>query len=73
MNDFMEAITDDFYLYMPIFMAHEFGHAAGLWHSPGVSDGMNATIASDAENLNDNDKNAMKALYDDHTAHTVSP
>ena len=72
-NDFTVAEGNFKTLYMPIYMAHEFGHAAGLWHSPDASDGMTARIAEDARNFNDNDKNAMKALYGDHTVHIVSP
>ena len=69
-NDFMMAMSDENLLYMPVFMAHEFGHAAGLWHSPGsTSDAMTAKIKHDTENLNSNDKNAMKAIYEDHTSH----
>ena len=69
-NDFARAQTNSHLLYMPVFMAHEFGHAAGLWHSPGsTSDAMTARIKHDTENLNSNDKNAMKAIYEDHTSH----
>ena len=65
-NDFMIAMSDESLLYMPIFMTHEFGHAAGLWHSPDSSDAMTAQIAQITKNLNDNDKNAMKAVYENH-------
>lgn len=68
-NNFRIASGNANMLYMPIYIAHEFGHAAGLWHSPGTSDAMTATIASNTENPNDNDKKAMKALYNRHTAH----
>ena len=68
-NDFTTASKDGGLLYMPIYMAHELGHAAGLWHSPGASDGMTANIASSTQKLNSNDKNAMKALYDNHRKH----
>ena len=62
-------MNDDALLYMPIYMAHEFGHAAGLWHSPVASDAMTAHIASNTQNLNSNDKKAIKAIYDNHTSH----
>ena len=68
-NDFSAAKNDFRVLYMPIFMAHEFGHAAGLWHSPGASDVMTSSIASNTQNIHNNDKKAMKALYDNHTSH----
>lgn len=68
-DNFRTASGNATFLYMPIFMAHEFGHAAGLWHSTGASDAMNAGIAPNTQNLNSNDKKAMKALYDIHTAH----
>ena len=69
-NNFRDVANDpDSLLYLPIYMAHEFGHAAGLWHSPGSSDAMTARIASTTQNIGDNDKKAMKALYDNHTAH----
>ena len=50
-------------------MAHEFGHAAGLWHTSGTSDGMAANIVSTTQSIGSNDKKAMKAIYDNHTAH----
>ena len=61
----------DRYIYLPVVMAHEFGHAAGLWHSPGASDVMTSRIASKTQNIHNNDKKAMKvqALYDNHTSH----
>lgn len=68
-NDFTISQRNSRLLYLPIYIAHEFGHAAGLWHSPGVSDAMTSRIASNTQNINSNDKSAMKALYDGHTAH----
>lgn len=64
----MTARNEGDLLYLPIYMAHELGHAARLWHSPGASDAMAAQIGSKTQNINSNDKNAMKALYDGHTA-----
>ncbi|MXY46633.1 MAG: matrixin family metalloprotease [Chloroflexi bacterium] len=57
------------FLYMPILMAHEFGHAAGLWHSPGSSDAMFHAARTPRQNISGNDKNAMKAIYNHHAAH----
>ena len=63
----MAASNDDGLLYMPVFMAHEFGHAAGLWHSPGTSDAMSGP-PNEMANLSSNDTNAMRALYDNHSS-----
>ncbi len=54
--------------YMPTYMAHEFGHAAGLWHTPSDKDGMSA-VPNEMANLSSDDKKAMKAIYENHTAH----
>lgn len=68
-NNFADARRLSRFLYMPIYMAHEFGHAAGLWHSSDPSDAMNARIGHNTQNLNDNDKKSMRALYGNHTSH----
>ena len=48
-NDFTIAQRNSRLLYLPIYTAHEFGHAAGLWHSPGAGDAMTARIASNTQ------------------------
>ena len=70
-NDLARATTrtDSYlHLYMPIYMAHEFGHASGLWHTSSTSDGM-AAVPNERANVSDNDKKAMKAIYNNHTSH----
>ena len=69
-NNYRSTVSEPTLLYMPIIMAHEFGHAAGLWHSPGTRDAMNRGVSTaNRQNLSSNDKNAMKAIYNNHTVH----
>lgn len=58
-------------LYMPAYMAREFGHAAGLWHneSAAVDNAMIAEMSSSVLDVTNDDKEAMKSIYNDHTAH----
>ena len=57
------------YLYMPVYMMHEFGHAAGLGHSPFSSDAMHGYIDKSVRAFSDNDDNALKSIYEYHTSH----
>ena len=55
--------NNEFYLYMPAFMMHEFGHTAGLDHSLHVYDIMSHLVYDRLRALTNNDKEAMKNLY----------
>ena len=54
--------------YMPGVMMHEFGHTAGLGHSVWHQDVMG--YPGDKTALSTNDKTAMRAIYQNHAAHT---
>ena len=54
--------------YMPGIMMHEFGHAAGLGHSVWPADIMG--YSGDKTALATNDITAMRAIYQNHVAHT---
>lgn len=55
------------YLYMPVYMAHEFAHTAGLEHPATTDDAMSPFPTATA--LTDNDKKAMENTYNVHAAH----
>ena len=58
------------YIYMPAIMMHEFGHAAGLGHPITRTDIMSlSVVTSNVQELTDNDKEAMKSIYNSHAAH----
>ena len=57
------------YLYMPVFMAHEFGHTAGLEHPATTKDAMSPNIDPKLQTLTDKDEKAMENAYNNHTAH----
>ena len=63
-NNYRDVVNNPALLYMPIYMAHEFGHAAGFWHTSSMS-----TIPNEMTNLATDDKKAMKATYKNHTPH----
>lgn len=67
-NNFREASGGFNILYMPIYVAHEFGHTAGLWHADSDTDAM-STPPNEMTNLATGDKKAMKAIYKNHTSH----
>ena len=72
-DNFSEAdMYRDKYIYLPTVLAHEFGHTIGLGHSTSVSwDVMNSpdrklepcSKGDKSCGLSENDKNAVKALY----------
>ena len=57
------------YLYMPAYIMHEFGHTAGLDHNAAVNNVMSVDIRSHVLTISDDDKKAMKSIYNSHTAH----
>ena len=57
-------------LYMPAYITHEFGHTAGLDHNAAASNAMSSPMPpTRAQTLSDDDKKAMKSIYNSHTAH----
>ena len=56
-------------LYMPVYMMHEFGHTAGLHHPAAGNAVMSAKVDESLRTLTANDKEAMKRVYNGHTAH----
>ena len=82
--DYEEALLDDeMYQFLPLFLTHEFGHTIGLYEGPlhdinGVAftDIMNGRGISSIEYtratnaLYGTDENAVKAIYDRHSANT---
>ena len=60
--------------YMPAIMTHEFGHTAGLHHSPSTDDIMGPFIINDGtvvkEQLSSYDIAAMRVIYSGRNSHT---
>ena len=57
------------YLYMPAYMMHEIGHSAGLDHPSVVDNVMSSPIEDHVLVPDADDKDAMKSIYNNHTAH----
>ena len=64
-SQFLIGILD--YYYLPSTMMHEFGHSAGLGHSPVPIDVMG--FPADKRTLSSNDEDAMNANYTGHSSH----
>ena len=60
--------------YMPAIMKHEFGHTAGLHHSPSTDDIMGPFIINDGTvvktQLSSYDIAAMRVIYSGRNSHT---
>ena len=61
------ALTHGFY-YLPSVVMHELGHSAGLGHSK-VSSNVMYFSSGSVKSLQDNDRNAMEAIYKGHGSH----
>ena len=57
------------HLYMPAYIAHELGHTAGLGHNATDDKIMSKSIDPMFATLADEDKKAMKSIYNSHAAH----
>ena len=69
-DDFFTAKNGpSFYTYLPMVMAHEFGHTAGLGHAVGHQEVMAAGYSPDLSHLSPLEQQALQKLYNNHIAH----